>query len=63
MIEYAKTILPKMSFSKLLFKKELMKCLSWMKPAEQNELKAWCVKRFNDKYPDVLEEAFRQHRA
>lgn len=58
MIEYAKTILPKVSFSKFLFRKELLKCIGWMKPAERSELKQWCLVTFNNQYPDVLSEAF-----
>ncbi len=58
MIEYAKTILPKVSFSKFLFRKELLKCIGWMKPAERSELKQWCLVTFNSQYPDVLNEAF-----
>jgi hypothetical protein len=58
MIEYAKVILPKVTFSKFLFRKELLKCIGWMKPAERRELKQWCFQTFNTEYPDILEEAF-----
>lgn len=58
MIEYAKVILPKVSFSKFLFRKELLKCIGWMKPPELVELKQWCQSNFRNEFPDVLEEAF-----
>ncbi len=58
MLEYAKIILPKVSFSKELFRKELTKCLHWVKPGEVPELHDWCYENFKDKYPDVLEEVF-----
>jgi hypothetical protein len=58
MIEYAKVILPKVTFNKFLFRKELMKCISWMKPSERRELKIWCFMTFSNQYPDVLNEAF-----
>jgi hypothetical protein len=58
MIEYAKTILPRVSFSKSLFRKELLKCIGWMKPDELNELKRWCHGMFQNLYPDILDEAF-----
>jgi hypothetical protein len=58
MIEYAKTILPRVSFSKSLFRKELVKCIGWMKPAEMDELRQWCHRMFYKQYPDVLEEVF-----
>lgn len=58
MLEYAKTILPKVSFSKDLFSKELNKCIDWVEKEELRELYQWCHKNFKDIYPDVLAEAF-----
>jgi hypothetical protein len=58
MLDYAKIILPKVSFSKQLFRKELTKCLQWVEPGEVKELHDWCNENFKDKYPDVLAEVF-----
>ena len=58
MLEYAKTILPKVSFSKQLFRKELMKCINWVEEDQVEELCNWCFQNFNDMYPDVLAECF-----
>lgn len=58
MIEYAKTILPRVSFSAELFRKELLKCIGWMKPGELHELKQWCHGMFSKQFPDILKEAF-----
>jgi len=58
MLEYAKVILPKVSFSRELFRKELNKCIKWVEPDQVPELCAWCYKNFNHMYPDVLAEAF-----
>lgn len=58
MFEYAKIILPKVSFSKDLFRKELNKCIDWVEPDELHELYKWCYENFNEMYPDVLAEAF-----
>ncbi len=58
MLDYAKVILPKVSFSKILFRKELKKCIEWVDKKQLNELLKWCYKNFGDKYPDVLSEAF-----
>ena len=58
MIEYAKTILPRFSYSESLFKKELMTCLRWAKPHEINELKAWCILAFYHQFPHVLDDVF-----
>ncbi|WP_340111044.1 hypothetical protein [Maribellus mangrovi] len=58
MLEYAKIILPKVSFSKDLFRKELNKCINWVEPDQIGELYTWCNANFKNKYPDVLAEAF-----
>ena len=58
MLEYAKVILPKVSFSKELFRKELNKCINWVEESELNELYEWCSENFNEIYPEVLSEAF-----
>ena len=58
MLEYAKVILPKVSFDKSLFTKELKKCIQWVEEDQIQELYAWCYDNFNETYPDVLSEAF-----
>lgn len=58
MLEYAKIILPKVSFSKELFSKELNKCISWLEKDQIHELYIWCNENFKDIYPDVLSKAF-----
>lgn len=58
MLEYAKVILPKVSFSRELFRKELNKCINWVEQNQLQELSDWCFKNFNDKYHDILVEEF-----
>jgi hypothetical protein len=58
MLDYAKIILPKVSFSSQLFKKELAKCVQWVETNEVQELHDWCYKNFKDMYADILEEVF-----
>jgi hypothetical protein len=58
MLEYAKIILPKVSFSRDLFRKELIKCINWVEGHQLHELRDWCLNEFNEMYPDVLAEAF-----
>lgn len=41
MLEYCKTILRKMSFSKPLFRKEYRKTFRYLEQAEHAELKKW----------------------
>jgi hypothetical protein len=60
MLEYAKIILPKVSFSKDLFRKELNKCISWLEEDQVLELFKWCNENFKEMYPDVLSEAFAE---
>lgn len=58
MLEYAKIILPKVSFDKGLFGKELKKCINWVEKDRLNELHSWCYEEFGELYPDILSEAF-----
>lgn len=58
MLEYAKVILPKVSFSKELFRKELNKCIHWVESSQIQDLYTWCYENFKEIYPDVLAEAF-----
>ncbi len=58
MFEYAKVILPKVSFSKELFRKELHKCINWVEQDQLQDLCNWCFEKFNEMYPDVLAEEF-----
>ncbi|MBL7966387.1 MAG: hypothetical protein JNK09_05260 [Prolixibacteraceae bacterium] len=63
MLEYARVILPKVSFSRELFRKELRKCISWVEDSELMKLKEWCFENFKDQYPDILHEAFEKKAA
>ena len=59
MIEYAKVMLPQVSYDPALFRKELIKCISWIeKPAEFNELLKWCVNNFKDVHSSIIDEVF-----
>jgi hypothetical protein len=58
MLEYAKVILPKVSFSRELFTKELNKCINWVEKDQVMDLYIWCYQKFQTMYPNVLAEAF-----
>ena len=58
MIEYAKVILPKVSFSRDLFRKELTKCVNWVEPEELTNLREWCKENFGEMYPKILTDVF-----
>ena len=58
MLELSKTILSRISFDKILFKKELGKALKWVKPHEKLILKVWVLAQFGHMYKDVIVEVF-----
>ena len=60
MLEYAKVILPKVSFSRQLFRKELEKCINWVEAPDLRELKEWCYENFGEMYPEILNQAFTE---
>ncbi|MBD3636172.1 MAG: hypothetical protein HUJ25_02430 [Crocinitomicaceae bacterium] len=60
MLEMCKEILTKVSFDKLLFQKELVKSLKWIKSDEIDGFKEWCIAKFGNLYPDVLRFAFNK---
>lgn len=58
MLDYAKIILLKVSFSKVLFEKELRKALRQILPEQLAEFKAWCYQQFARLYRRVLKRVF-----
>jgi hypothetical protein len=60
MLDFCKNVLLKVSFSKKLFKKELMKAICWLDQKERLMLKAWCLSTFGTHYKDTIIEVFRQ---
>ncbi|HLK97173.1 MAG TPA: hypothetical protein VK364_05340 [Hymenobacter sp.] len=60
MLEYAKTILLKVSFDRILFEKELRKALRMLLPDELVQLKAWCYEQFSNLYRRILNRVFTQ---
>ncbi len=60
MLEYAKVILPKVSFSRQLFRKELEKCINWVEAPDLGIMKEWCYETFGDMYPEILDQAFSE---
>jgi hypothetical protein len=60
MLEYAKTILRKVSFDRHLFEKELKKALKLLIPQEILELKEWCYVHFGHLYRTILNRNFNR---
>jgi hypothetical protein len=59
-LEFCKDILLRVSFSRKLFKKELVKSVRWLNKREQVQLRSWCLATFGSLYGDVIIEAFQQ---
>lgn len=59
MLEFSKQILEKVSFDRLLFRKELAKAVKWVSKDEIILLHAWCITTFGAMYGDVISEVFR----
>jgi hypothetical protein len=56
MLELSKKILEKVSFDKLLFRKELIKAIKWVQPNEKTVLKVWCLATFGNEFQkDILD--------
>lgn len=60
MLEYSKTILQKVSFSRELFQKELTKSMRWLHKDEIVLLQIWCIATFSSTYSDIIREVFSQ---
>lgn len=60
MLEYVKTILQKVSFDTLLFRKELMKSIEWLTTTEQVELKTWLIGSFQGDHRKIIMEVFER---
>ena len=59
MLEFCKKVLMKVSFDRLLFKKELKKAIKWVKTEERLQLKEWCLTKFGHIYGDIIAESFQ----
>lgn len=56
MLEHCKTVLNGVHEDKRLFRKELIKSLSWLNEEEQVQLKTWVRKNFLLEHADVIQE-------
>jgi hypothetical protein len=59
-LEYVQTILSKVSFDAHLFKKELRKAISILRPEDIRQLEQWCYSKFGPLYEPILEDCFAQ---
>jgi hypothetical protein len=59
MLEFCKLILTKVSFDRLLFRKELEKSIRWLNGEELNQLRQWCLDNFSAAYREIILLCFR----
>ena len=59
MMDFSKEVLRKVSFDRMLFKKELIKARNWLGQQDQLVLKAWALATFGHMYRDVIMDVFR----
>ena len=58
MLEFSKVVLQRVSFDKLLFRKELVKSLKRLHTEDYIKLKLWCLATFGHTYQDTILEVF-----
>ena len=58
MLEFCKKVLTNVSFDRILFRKELLKAIKWVKKEELIQLREWCVRKFGYKYGDIIQTSF-----
>lgn len=63
MLEYVKTILQKVSFDTVLFRKELQKSIEWLTLKEKVELKGWLNYSFNGDHQKIIKDIFDKNAA
>jgi hypothetical protein len=59
MLELCKQVLLKVSFDRLLFRKELTKAIRWVKGEELIQLKNWCLDQFGERYMELILISFK----
>lgn len=58
MLEHQKKVLTSVSFDKPLFRKELIKSLSWLNEEEQIQLAKWVKENFAHLHSDIIMDVF-----
>ena len=58
MLEFCKSVLEKVSFDQVLFKKELIKSIQWINTTDAKSLSEWCIEMYGNKYSDIIQQAF-----
>ena len=59
MLEHQKIVLSGVCDQKQLFRKELLKSLSWLDAKEQDALKGWVWENFYHMHSETIDEVFK----
>ncbi len=59
MLEMCKEVLTKVSFDRLLFRKELQKAIRWITGEDLDRLRRWCIDQYGTLYHDIIISSFR----
>ena len=61
MLEHQKKILQEVSYSRNLFKKELIKSFCWLTADEQMIFENWLYDNFNNRYPEIIDQIVSEY--
>lgn len=60
MLEHQIIVLRGVSHDKYLFRKELLKSMSWLNAEDQSSLIRWIGENYQSRYPEILKEVISQ---
>ena len=60
MLEHQIIVLRGVSHDKYLFRKELLKSMSWLNSEDQTQLLRWVCENFQSHHPEILKEVIEQ---
>jgi len=58
MLDFCKEVLTKVSFDKILFRKELQKAIKWLSRDELVLFRQWCLDTFGHRYREIIIASF-----
>lgn len=60
MLEHQIIVLRGVSHDRYLFRKELLKSMSWLNAEDQSSLIRWIGENYQSRYPEILKEVISQ---
>lgn len=59
MLDFCKEVLTKVSFDRILFRKELQKAIRWLNVIELEQFRHWCMDTFGSRYREIIIASFK----